>query len=87
MPDLTFSLTPTDAIAEDALQPFLDIHERRIHTRVHLHKTTPQLAQQDLNNFEATFLDGCLQRGGRLSFWSVANYPQPRAVAPEISRS
>src|SRR3989304_4980714 len=51
MPDLTFSLTPPDAVAEDTLQPLLDNHERRTHTRVHLHKTTPQSAQQDLNNF------------------------------------
>jgi multiple sugar transport system substrate-binding protein len=51
MPDLTFSLTPTDAIAEDRLQQVLDNHERRTHTRVHLHKTTPQSAQQDLNSF------------------------------------
>jgi hypothetical protein len=51
MPDRTFSLTSTDAVAEDALQPLLDNHERRTHTRIRLHKTTPQSAQQDLNNF------------------------------------
>jgi len=51
MPDLTFSLTPTDAVAEDVLQRLLDDYARRAHTHVNLHKTTPQSAQQDLNNF------------------------------------
>jgi hypothetical protein len=39
MPDLTFSLTPTDAIAEDVLQCLLDDHVSRTHTGVYLHKT------------------------------------------------
>lgn len=87
MPDLTFSPTPTEAVAEDARQPFLENHERRTQRRVHLHKTTRPSSLQDLNNFKAAFLDGCLQRGSRISFWCIANYPQPRAVEAEISRS
>lgn len=40
MPNLIFSAMPTDAVAEDALQLFLENHERRIHKCVYLPKTT-----------------------------------------------